>query len=105
MLSEYIGRGMRTVEEWERTVEEGPETVLADKLLEQLVRINHTIASTPAMDIDEIALKSDYIKLMTLGARLPEIGEMEWRLIDSMMDDVARLASECGSKRGQAHSN
>ena len=80
MLSEYIGRGLRTVEEWERSVDEDSETIIADKLLEQLVRINRTIASTPAVTINEVAMKSEYIKLMTLGAVTPDIGDMEWGL-------------------------
>ena len=105
MLSDFIGRGMRAVEEWERTVVEESDTALADQLLNQLVKINEAIASTPAADISEIALKSDYIKMVAVGEPFPDIGAMEWRLIDSMMNDIARLAAEQPSIEEQCNSN
>ena len=105
MLSDFIGRGLRTVEEWERAVLEETDTLLADQILDQLIKINRAIASTPAMEIDEIALKVDYIRVMTLGAAIPDIGEMEWRLIDSVMTDISHLATRNASGQEQAHSH
>lgn len=105
MLSEFIGRGMRTVEEWERSVAEESDTTLADQLLDQLVRINRMIASTPSTDLSEVAMKSDYIQMIAIGEPFPDIGEMEWGLISSMMDDIARLASEQASPQEHCNSN
>lgn len=105
MLSEYIDRGMRTIEEWERSVLDDVDIKLADKLLDQLVKINRMIASTPAIDLKEMAMKSDYVKILAADDPAPAIGEMEWCVIASLMDDILRLANQQLSMPEQSNSN
>lgn len=104
MLTDFIGRGLRTFEELERSIVEANDTYLADRILDQFVRINQTIASTPAEELAQLALKADYIKQISTGDPIPDIDEMEWELIRSLMDDVLRLSQSGSELREQSNS-
>ena len=98
MLQDYMGRGLELLEELERSISEGSDEALSDSLFNQLVKINAAIASSRAADLSDIAQKAMYLRNVVSADPFPVIGEVEWLLIQSIIDDVTRLASvESGS--------
>lgn len=98
MLTNFVDRGLQTFYELERTIAEGRDEALSDNLLVHLMKIHKAVASREAIDLSEAATKAMYIRNVVPDQPYPNIGVIEWQLVESLLNDIIRLSMSSGDQ-------
>lgn len=98
MLTNFVDRGLQTFYELERTIAEGRDEALSDNLFDHLMKIHNAVSSMEATDLSAAATKAMYIRNVVSDQAHPVIGVVEWRLVESLLNDIIRLSVSSGDQ-------